>query len=481
MKARTNYLYFLLSSGFIAVFVLFTFASAQEIDKEKALEVMQLVGGPGGCSSENSCRSFCDNPDNFDICINWARENGLISSAEADKVNKLAKVGKEFSGPGGCQSPEECESFCEQPQNHGVCLDFAVAQGFLTLAEAQKIKEFRTQAGEIAGRFEQENEIEIDPGFDRDKAQQILDTQGGPGGCTTMEACEAFCEQPQNQEICFEFAESHGLFENHEAAQKIKHIIQQGGPGGCRGEEQCREFCENPDNFEVCIKFGEEYGIITPQELEKAKQGAEALKHGGPGGCHGPKECEEFCSNPANQGECFNWAKEQGFVSEEQIIMMEEFERKREEIEQGGYEFENRGDDFYPEYEEFEKEKGFESDITPHMCPMMPTVDSCPVGYQKILSFSSPECGSYYQCIPEQDYPYPSYTPSETPPPKVLPEPVYTEIPYPEPSPIDPALECVNQGGVWDSQMHNCIFEKDESILHQTGAYILEIFRQFFK
>ena len=32
------------------------------------------------------------------------------------------------------------------------------------------------------------------------------------------------------------------------------------------------------------------------------------------------------------------------------------------------------------------------------ICPAMPTVESCPAGQEKIVSFSSPECGTYYMC-----------------------------------------------------------------------------------
>lgn len=33
-----------------------------------------------------------------------------------------------------------------------------------------------------------------------------------------------------------------------------------------------------------------------------------------------------------------------------------------------------------------------------NICPALPTVESCPVGEEKTISFSSPECGTYYSC-----------------------------------------------------------------------------------
>src|SRR3989338_6910375 len=34
------------------------------------------------------------------------------------------------------------------------------------------------------------------------------------------------------------------------------------------------------------------------------------------------------------------------------------------------------------------------------ICPALPTIDSCPNGAEKVISFVSPECGTYYACKP---------------------------------------------------------------------------------
>ena len=57
----------------------------------------------------------------------------------------------------------------------------------------------------------------------------------------------------------------------------------------------------------------------------------------------------------------------------------------------------------------------------PGVCPSLPTVSSCPAGERKVVSYSSPECGTYYKCEPEigaiqppylQPYPQPYPNPS---------------------------------------------------------------------
>ncbi|OGG80508.1 hypothetical protein A3A39_00300 [Candidatus Kaiserbacteria bacterium RIFCSPLOWO2_01_FULL_54_13] len=37
------------------------------------------------------------------------------------------------------------------------------------------------------------------------------------------------------------------------------------------------------------------------------------------------------------------------------------------------------------------------------ICPAMPTVDSCPAGEDKVVTYSSPECGTYYMCRPRPE------------------------------------------------------------------------------
>jgi hypothetical protein len=47
--------------------------------------------------------------------------------------------------------------------------------------------------------------------------------------------------------------------------------------------------------------------------------------------------------------------------------------------------------------------KATSSPQKPPVCPALPTVESCPAGMKRIVSFSSPECGSYYTCKGEKE------------------------------------------------------------------------------
>lgn len=98
---------------------------------DKAKEVL-------GCSSHESCKSYCENEANIQKCSEFARQTGL-------------RGGERIEGPGGCNSPDSCKTFCSDPNNYEICSKFHSA------ASGQTFQ--------------------------------------GPGGCNSEESCKAYCEQ----------------------------------------------------------------------------------------------------------------------------------------------------------------------------------------------------------------------------------------------------------------------------------------------
>lgn len=313
------------------------------------------IGGPGGCKTSDECKSYCEDESHFDVCLDSGEKLGLISSEQAKQARK--------TGPGGCKTSQECNEFCENPANQDVCIDSAIAEGFMTAEEAQKVREFKSRAQEFQNKVEEFKKSadefkvpeikKIDPGFDEEKAKELIKTQSGPGGCKTFEECAGFCDSPSNQEACFKFAEENGLFKNSAQAGKIKKILKEGGPGGCHGENECKNFCENESNFETCIGFAEKESFLAPEEIEKAKKGIQALKEGGPLGCKTKETCESTCQNPENQEACFDWAKKNGLISEKDAQFIEEAKKFRAEFEQRKSEFQGRRSEGFRGPEEF--------------------------------------------------------------------------------------------------------------------------------
>lgn len=90
-----------------------------------------------GCTSYESCMTYCSSQENYTKCSEFAREAGL-------------RGGEHQAGPGGCTSEETCQKFCSDPQNYKICSQYSSSEG---------------------------------------------ESFSGPGGCTTEASCRAYCEK----------------------------------------------------------------------------------------------------------------------------------------------------------------------------------------------------------------------------------------------------------------------------------------------
>ncbi|MFH1162212.1 MAG: hypothetical protein V1696_02975 [Candidatus Jorgensenbacteria bacterium] len=194
--------------------------------------------GPGGCKGKEVCEAFCNNPDNQETCFNFGRDNGMIppeelqkmeqgkqqfsqsiSQAPAEVINCISgvvgadrlekfrsgaamptrdigdKIGGCFqqmmgpggpgeggmmppagqTGPGGCKTPEECQSYCTS--NPEACKNLGGPQG-------------------------QPGQFQPGPGV-TNPGGQMMPQQAGPGGCKTPEECQSFCMS--NPDTCKNF------------------------------------------------------------------------------------------------------------------------------------------------------------------------------------------------------------------------------------------------------------------------------------
>ncbi len=264
----------------------------QEI--EKAKKVLQLteqgIDTPGGCQGEQECDAYCSDTAHLDECVAFGEKAGLISPEEVKMIKKTG--GK---GPGACQGKKACDAYCANEANLDECISFAEQNGLMTAQEKEMIKK-------TGGK--------------------------GPGGCKGKEGCDAYCQQEANFDTCLEFGKQYGMMsdEEYQMAKKMgPRMMKQGGPGGCKDKEACDAFCGDEKNFDTCLDFGKQNGMMNEEEYAMAKKmGPKMMKQGGPGGCKGKQECENFCNNPANGDECVKFAVESGLMSEEEVVKMKE-------------------------------------------------------------------------------------------------------------------------------------------------------------
>lgn len=247
------------------------------IDEERAMRAVEENGGPGGCSTKDECRAFCDEEGNTEICFAFAEEHTLMSPEDLERAR--AMMAKE--GPGGCKGVQ-CKTYCENADHSEECLLFAEQEGFIKPEEAMR-------------------------------ARKLMNATG-PGGCRGKE-CQQYCEDTSHQKECFEFAVQNGLISEEEAGRVRDFMgemrdggemngiegMRDDGPGGCNGLEECMRYCsEHPDE---CKGFGpppsESNGHDFGQERAIEQRGFEMPQGQMP--CKTPEECralyEEHSSN----------------------------------------------------------------------------------------------------------------------------------------------------------------------------------------
>ena len=283
----------------------------------------------GSCTTMQECKIYCDNPVNQDVCIAWAENNGFRPKRPQEDEKHMK------TGPGECSSKQECDAFCQKKENMDICLDFAVQDGFMTQEEADKMREFesRHEARKHEPKKRPKHREPEEPKINEEKVHELLETIGGPGGCATMDECDVFCSQRENDETCMAFAIEHELFEPGEA-ERMKKMMNMEGPGGCKGRE-CEDYCDKPENQITCMEFAREQGFMEEEEYQEAKKFMDATNGTGigPGGCYG-EECEAYCDDPVHQDECFEFFKKAGMIDPEEVRLIEDMKRREMDMEQ---------------------------------------------------------------------------------------------------------------------------------------------------
>lgn len=246
----------------------------------------------GSCKSKADCKSYCDKLENISVCVDFAKNRGMISEDEATRAKKLGSL----KGPGGCNTKETCEAFCDNTDHIEECVVFAEQNNLMSQSELAEAKK-------VAGALKQGAKT--------------------PGGCKGKQQCDAYCQEPAHMEVCLDFAEKTGMISQEELqqARKMLPLMQRGEmPGNCRNKEQCESYCQEESHFEECVIFSEKAGMMSKEEAARAKK----TKGKGPGGCKSKETCDAFCNNPDNQETCINFAKENGLIPEEDLKRMEE-------------------------------------------------------------------------------------------------------------------------------------------------------------
>lgn len=199
---------------------------------------------------------------------------------------------------GNCTSQSACKTYCDDPAHSSACLDFAEKNGLMTPQEVATAK--KVTSGQL----------------------------NGPGGCTSKDQCQAYCNDISHIEECVTFAKANNLMPPQDLAQaeKIANALKQGvKPPNCKNKEECNVYCNQPAHMEECTTFAFAAGLITGQEKTNAEGMLKAIKAGvNPPACQGKDACDKYCSDPAHQDECTKFAVAAGFMSQADLQKMQE-------------------------------------------------------------------------------------------------------------------------------------------------------------
>jgi len=286
MKSNFKKYYFVVS---MVLGLMFTVLASQAIDVPDTIKYP--IAELGGCGSREVCQAYCDQTSNMESCVDFGLKNAMLSENEAVLAKKAIVKIKAGQTPGGCDSKESCQSFCQNSiTDLNSCIAFADEIGVPEeeIAQAKKI------------------------------AQALQKGANLPGECTGKASCESYCQDSSHIDECLAFAEAAQLLPGDEIAEakKVAVFLKNGKmPGGCKSKSECQVYCEASDHFEECISFAENAQLISKEEAEVAKKTGGQ----GPGGCKSKATCETYCNLTENAKACSDFAVEKGLVSEEEM------------------------------------------------------------------------------------------------------------------------------------------------------------------
>jgi len=93
--------------------------------------------------------------------------------------------------------------------------------------------------------------------------------------------------------------------------------------GDCGSQSECKAYCDDASNGKACFEWAANNGFVSEREvkrvrnLEKFEERNEPIEDFGPGGCRTPKECDNFCRVEANLEICLQYGVEHGYTTQE--------------------------------------------------------------------------------------------------------------------------------------------------------------------
>lgn len=218
----------------------------------------------GNCNNIQTCKVYCDQRENHESCIAFAKSKGLYKeTVNEKKANALALAKGEL----GCTSFQSCKAFCEQAENKAKCQSFAQKHALVTTHSAKDEKLL-------------------------EKAKQNLN-------CSSAEECKVLCDKQENYTKCAALLQDQVTSDERAMFEKYKPLIKE--YLGCDSIVICMAFCINPLNTNKCQELAERIEVeqggthssdsSEPPEVWCPKVSSECKWDGTTCVCMGPETC----------------------------------------------------------------------------------------------------------------------------------------------------------------------------------------------
>lgn len=234
-----------------------------------------LQGGPGGCKNKEECMEYCK--EHQDECKKFMPPGGGGfpgggvtggefpggGAAGGEFPGGPGKIpsGKDYVGPGGCATPEECIRYCTEEGHQAEC-------------DAFKTPNTTPYAG-----------------------------GAGPGGCGSAEECQAYCKTHQAE--CGAFISDktpsdvrcQDGFETKTDNKGYKYCSPLSCPEG-------RQFITDFYGRQACSSSGSYPAQSAPDQYKQYQQNQPSGDYSGPGGCKSAEECTMYCTKQYQDPAC---------------------------------------------------------------------------------------------------------------------------------------------------------------------------------
>ncbi|MBI4159807.1 hypothetical protein HY504_01440 [Candidatus Wolfebacteria bacterium] len=369
---------FLVAQGFI-----------KPADKEFALKMVQKAKERGGITDFDQCAR------NVSGCEDFIPEE---DRAQFDVMGKIYALMTAEMNKEGVPSPEVCD---QNPKYGEACL--RVAKRVLPQIEAlaANVPEAQFIVREIRGHIE-----DGESGFEaRGRAQLEFDRGGGiltigEKQFRNFEEMEAYCRTNGNE--CLAEAAKKGFIEKDYAAKKFERVyedqyqydVNRGYPGPYPGFEPPRGLGTPPGQIPGFTSPGPGFGVPPGFNKEEVRRAFEKWLENPVG--PPPMPGYPYGGLPDERGSYVGDYPYPPIVCQQYIAP----------CPVGYYRQILGGPPTCPNYGQCVPAQTTPQTTSTNqgiVCPALPTVDSCPSGQVKTVSFSSPECGTYYTCRSETE------------------------------------------------------------------------------